>query len=264
MINPTLNKIENYWFEKIPCLHRLHDGIPKVGAHKIQHRIGMSLSLKDLDRNIEDMLSRLSIDQNMKQRALLTFDDGHKDVLLSFPILQNYPEIQPVLFLTGKQLCGDSRALPLTALYKWCFTNNMDLTDLEKYMGFNRQSLKLLPEDEQRSVLENKGIDTNPIEEEMVSSSDIDLLMKNGWIIGYHGPEHCDLQIFQSNEIEKMFLRDIKYFKGKSFVPWFAWPEGRYNEELARIAKSAGFITQFGLESVRVNKSYIYKRRIWK
>lgn len=259
----------SWWLDEIPCLHRLHLETPLQGAHKIQNIIGMSISLSVLESKLEELSENVQASNrhnNLQQKALLTFDDGHKDVLLAAPILKEFPEIQPVLFLTGRQLGGEVTPLPLTALYTWCEKNSRNPNELYEEFGFDRKSLKQLPEYEQRRLLKDAGIDIDPTEEEMLNLDEVNELVKLNWLIGYHGNHHCDLRIHKASELQSSFKRDIDLLKELGFVPWIAWPEGRWNNELFLMANELGFTAQFGLlneKGVGTN-TQILKRVIWK
>lgn len=259
----------SWWLDEIPCLHRLHIEAPLEGAHKIQNTIGMSISLSDFYTELERLSKKVRTsnnENNLNQKVLLTFDDGHKDVLLAAPILKEFPEIQPVLFLTGCQLGGDVTPLPLTALYTWCEKNSMNPNELYEEFGFDRKSLKQLPEYEQRRLLKEAGIDVNPKVEEMINLDEVNELVNRNWLIGYHGNHHCDLRIHKAAGLQSSFKRDIDLLKELGFVPWIAWPEGRWNNELFFMANELGFTAQFGLlneKGVGTNTK-ILNRAIWK
>ncbi|MGR5145604.1 hypothetical protein ACQKP8_03520 [Photobacterium alginatilyticum] len=269
-----MNKIEqskdySWWLKETPCIHRIHEFLPKKGAHRIQQRLGMSLSLTSLEiklKSISEKVQESNRKDCLNQKALITFDDGHRDVLLSLPLLAQLPELQPVLFLTGRQLRGETIPLPLTALYEWCDENNLDPNNLKDTLGFNRESLKRLPESEQRKILISNGIDINPQGEEMLSSDDIKTLIKNNWLIGYHGIHHCDLRIYLAGDLEVNFKEDLDLLQASGFMPWIAWPEGRWNDNLFSMAKNIGFDKQFGLhieKGIGSNLGMV-NRVIWK
>ncbi len=262
--------IDKYWLNiNIPCLHRLHASIPKSGAHKIQASLGMNYSLDALRSSLKS-LAKYIYKENIRTRsdkkAILSFDDGHRDILFAIPIIKEYPEIQPVLFITGNLMNGDTRALPLTALYKWCADNKRHPNSLREIFDFDRKSLKLLPEKKQRQALEKEGIDVNPSSERMVSQDDIDMLLKNGWLIGYHGPEHFDLCRMGFSELKKQMQADLKLIKNLGYVPWLAWPEGSWNDKIVKAADDIGFKLQFGLDVVKIagTNSLIINRVLWK
>ncbi len=259
----------SWWLDEIPCLHRLHLETPLQGAHKIQNKIGMSISLYVLESYLEELSEKVQASNrhnNLQQKALLTFDDGHKDVLLAALMLEEFPQVQPVLFLTGHQLAGEVTPLPLTALYTWCEKNGRNPNELYEEFGFDRKLLKQLPENEQRRLLKGAGIDVNPAEEEMVNLDEVNELVKRNWLIGYHGNHHCDLRIHKADELQSCFKRDVGLLKELGFAPWIAWPEGRWNNELFHMANKQGFTAQFGLlneKGVGTN-TQILSRKIWK
>ena len=259
----------DWWCEEIPCLHRVYKTAPIQGAHKIQKKLGMTISLSSLEKKLmalSNKVKELNYKYNLKKKALLTFDDGHKDVLLSIPLLKKFPDIQPVLFMTGRQFNGEVIPLPLTALYTWCDRNNRDPNKLMEDFGFDRLSLKLLPENEQRQRLEDAGIDINPQEEEMLNLKDLDYLNNCDWLIGYHGNYHCDLRIHRAVDIEDDFKRDLRLLLSIGYVPWIAWPEGCWNKDLYLMAERLGFTMQFGLSSKKYEGKELkmLNRVIWK
>jgi len=258
-----------WWLDEIPCLHRIHRVLPIYGAHKIQCSLGMSISLSSLEDKLKSLSKRVqkSNDKyNLKQKAILTFDDGHKDILLTIPLLRDFPDIQPVLFMTGRQLHGEVLPLPLTALYTWCDANNRDPNKLQNDFGFNRESLKLLPENEQRDELVKAGIDINPQDEEMLGLHDVSNLIQNDWLIGYHGHHHCDLRIYDRVDLEDRFKEDLALLSNPGYVPWIAWPEGRWKNTLFLMAEQLGFHKQFGLNDEKGigTNIQILNRDIWK
>ncbi len=270
MVDAIYQFESNIWWSKdIPCLHRVHYVLPNKGAQSIQNRLGMSISLSLLEQKIKQ-LSNFVMESNqrnnLRQKILLTFDDGHKDILKTVPLLQNYPGIQPILFITGNQLRGDTQPLPLTALYAWCSAHNKDPNSLKEELGFDRRSLKLLSEEKQRIVLDEAGIDLNPTGEQMVDHKDLEFLTNNNWLVGYHGSHHCDLRIHQSNELKPFFKEDYNLLRKLGYKPWLAWPEGRWNDSLYTMAKEIGFDVQFGLKGEKGIGTIpgIIDREIWK
>lgn len=260
---------DNLWLNEIPCVHRIHNTLPLDGAHGVQNSLGMTISLKLLDQKLEQLSNHVDESNkasNSNKKVLVTFDDGHKDVLETLPMLKKHPNIQPILFITGKQLRGDVQPYPLTALYTWCATHNKNPNDLKGELGFDRKFLKLQSEEHQRALLSKAGIDLNPLNEQMVNLTDLDILTKNNWLIGYHGSQHCDLRIHHPHKLKPFFIRDYKLLLERGYTPWFAWPEGRWNNSLVQMAKSVGFNVQFGLtgETGIDNDSTVINRDIWK
>lgn len=259
---------QEWWGNEVPCLHRVHNSCSISGAHKIQNKIGMSISFDKLEAKLQVISNKVkesNIETKLNKKALCTFDDGHKDILLTVDVLAKYPMIQPVVFLTGKQLVGDTTPLPLTALYSWCHLNELNPNKLISDFGFSRESLKAMPENEQRNLLIKNGVDINPVEEEMLSLREVSLLVSKGWLIAYHGSSHCDLRIYSSIELRAHFQKDFERLTHLKFKPWIAWPEGRWNDSLAEMAFNVGFQIQFGLigEKGVGTKSYCINRTIW-
>lgn len=273
--NPKLTAVryqfesDIWWSKDIPCLHRVHNTLPIKGAQSIQNTLGMSISMSLLDQKLKQLSNvvlKSNQRNNLKQKILLTFDDGHKDILKTIPLLQRYPSIQPILFITGNQLRGDTQPLPLTALYAWCSAHHKDPNSLKEELGFDRKSLKLLSEEKQRVVLDKAGIDLNPSGEQMVDHKDLEFLVNNNWLVGYHGCHHCDLRIHQPHELKPLFEEDYKLLSNLDYMPWLAWPEGRWNDPLYAMAKEIGFDAQFGLKGEKGTGTIpeIIDREIWK
>lgn len=263
-------KTSNYCFDiTIPCLHRLHVTPPTQGVHKIHVDLGMSCSVISLHQYVQDFVNNLNMRNGVckaHQKVILSFDDGFKDIHLAIPILKKFPKIQPILFITGNQINGDTTALPLVAFYNWCAENNQDPNKTSRTLGFDRNSLKQIPEIEQRKLLGSKGIDTNPVTEQMISKKEIDELLNHNWLIGYHGPEHFDLREMAKSTLYKKLVIDYKKVVQLGYTPWIAWPEGRWNHEIVTMARDVGFERQFGLNEKNKleSNSLIIDRILWK
>ena len=237
-----------WWPEQVPCLHRVHEGEP-VGARVIQAQLGMSRPLAELELRLRALAERVRAwnrDHEQRRRALVTIDDGHVDCLLLAPIFESLPELQPVLFVTATLLDGDRRPLPLTALYAWCAATGRTLDDA---LGVERMRLKLLPESEQRQKLAELGIPLEPETEVMLDRDELERLQHAGWLLGSHGPEHCDLRELDPAELAPRMLDVRRALLARGGIPWLAWPEGRCNKALLELARAAGFAWQFGLDS---------------
>jgi len=230
--------------EKIFCLHRIHDGQPLSPAHAYQKRLGLSISLTDLENHLKAVASTTA------SRFLITIDDGHRDVLKLIPLAKEL-KLNPIIFLTGRQLRGDARPLPLTSLYTWCGITNNDPNNIMDELGFDRLSLKHLRQAEQERLMSNGGIPLDAEKERMLDQTDIAYLVSHGFRIGYHGPEHCDLRIIPHDELDELFEEDIQLFKNAGHFPELAWPEGWWDDEISHIAVQRGFRRQYGLSSDR-------------
>lgn len=237
-----------WWPEQVPCLHRVHEGEP-VGARVIQARLGMSRPLAELERRLRALAERVRAwnrDHEQRRRALVTVDDGHVDCLLLAPIFAALPELQPVLFVTAPLLDGDRRPLPLTALYAWWVASGRPL---DGALDRERERLKSLPEIEQRRRLAELGAPLEPATEVMLDRDQLDRLQRAGWLLGSHGPEHCDLRRLDPAELAPRLLDARRALLARGGTPWLAWPEGRCTTALLERARAAGFAQQFGLDS---------------
>jgi hypothetical protein len=243
----------------INCLHRFHDTTDLPPAHVYQKQIGMSISLQDLRNRI------VSLSTEERTNLRITIDDGHRDILNLVPLAHEF-NLKPTVFMTGRQLRGEVKALPLTALYAWCSRNQRDPNQLQEELGFDRLSLKHLRQESQEKILADAGILLDPEEERMLDSKDIQYLISNGFRIGYHGPEHCDLRIIPHDELKQLFEADMQFFHKDGFIPELAWPEGWWDDEISDIAFQAGFERQYGLSSARFvgDTQVVWTRSIWK
>ena len=247
------------FLRSVICLHRIYTELLNSYALSFQQKIGMSISITALRNRIS------SLNQEVRSNLLVTIDDGHRDILRLVPLIKEF-SIQSIVFMTSRQLRGEVKALPLTALYAWCVRNQTDPNMLKEELGFDRLLLKHLRQDEQERLLAEADIPLDPEEERMLDTQDIRYLISNGFKVGYHGPEHCDLRTIPPDELQKLFEEDFCLFKKDGYTPELAWPEGWWNEEISDIAYRTGFEKQYGLSSTRfVDASQvIWARSIWK
>ena len=242
-----------WWHEQVPCLHRIHEGVP-VGARQIQAHIGMSLPLMEAENRLRALAERVRCwnrDHEQNRRALITIDDGHTDCLRLAPLFAQLPELQPMLFVTAALLAGDRRPLPLTVLYAWCATHGRTLAQAAVELGIDRTEMKYLPEEVQRERLALAGVSLEVEDELMLATTQIEQLLNVGWLVGSHGPEHCDLRQLEPVDLSNRLLTARRALIAFGGTPWLAWPEGRNNQTLLALARSAGFALQFGLDSER-------------
>ncbi|MEM9455526.1 MAG: polysaccharide deacetylase family protein [Myxococcota bacterium] len=239
-----------WWYEQAPCLHRVHEGVP-TGARVLQAELGLSLPLAAVVARLEALAERVGAwnhvhDQH--RRALVTLDDGHVDALMLRSVFAGLPELQPVLFVTSALLVGDRRPLPLTALYAWAAARGLAVGDLQ-VDGIDRAALKRLPETEQRARLEQHGVPLAPDDELLLDTTTLRELCDEGWMIGSHGPQHCDLREVPESELAAGLVEARRLVQRLGQPPWLAWPEGRWDGRVASMARRAGFVLQFGLDA---------------
>jgi nucleoside-diphosphate-sugar epimerase/NADPH:quinone reductase-like Zn-dependent oxidoreductase/3-oxoacyl-(acyl-carrier-protein) synthase/malonyl CoA-acyl carrier protein transacylase/arylamine N-acetyltransferase len=276
----------------IPCLHRIHTGDDRVlrGAQRVQARIGMSLPLEEVEqrlRQLAQLHQTLPRHARHDLKALVTVDDGFRDVLLLRPVFRELSQyLQPVLFVPSGLLMEQEeehqqqqedlrdsvrrRHLPLTCLYTHCSALDIDPEDQSKLGNATRLKLKTLPEKQQYERLEEAGIATDCPTDDLLTSADLDELAGEGWWIGTHGPDHSDLTkspAFHAVVIQRL-QQDVQLLKRRNWAPWFAWPEGVW---CARIAdaltlQECGLTAQFGLSSLPLGEpehASVLRRVAW-
>ena len=241
------------------CLHRIHEHLTDVPT--AYHELRMTIQLDNLLQKLID-LNHYNVENNYK--TLVTFDDGWKDVLLiPEDFFLQYNTLQPVIFLTDAQIRGDLNPLPLHKLYSWMNLNDIKIDDLIK-LSISRNDLKDLREDDQHSNLSNL-INEVSLKDEYLNSSDIKYLRSNDWIIASHGPEHSDLRFIEDGELIQLLSKSLSLLKENNIKAWIAWPEGRWDDRISKIAKDLGFTKQFGLiEELRKGSNLdVELRKLW-
>lgn len=258
----------------IPCLHRIHkDGEVLCGAHKVQESIGMSLPLSKVERRLRQLAQLSDVTAS---RALVTIDDGFRDVLLLKDIFRNLSKsLQPVLFVPSALLRDDDgmmlrkRHLPLTCLYDYCASRGIDPDDESVLGDASRSTLKAVPEKTQYERLADKSIPIDIGTSDLLSIADLHALVAEGWWVGTHGPDHSDLTTAASFEtIAATLKEDCVLIRRRGWTPWFAWPEGSW---CARVADAVALLgggptAQFGLSTPPLGEGphpAVVNRVIW-
>lgn len=240
----------------IPCLHRIHeDSQPLRGAQRVQEQIGMSLPRSQVEASLRHLARLHEMYQPLTGRefnkALVTMDDGFRDVLLLCDIFNELrASLQPVLFVPSGLLRGEAgkrQHLPLTCLYSHCAAQGIDAEDGTRLGRATRSELKRLPEEQQHQRLEEAGIAIDWPTDDLLTPADLCKLGEAGWWIAMHGPDHSDLTRAPNIvPIAEQLQQDVAR---NNWTPWFAWPEGLW---CARVADAltlrvAGLSAQFGL-----------------
>lgn len=248
----------------VPCLHRVHVGEP-TGALSIHASLGMSIEFDALF----DRLDRLEWDARADGRSprsrLITFDDGWSDVMMLAPHFGSWAHLQPVLFLTLRQLEGEQSLLPLPRLYEWCATTGNTLTSLERE-GISRVALKQMPEKEQHRLLDERGVPRVVRSREVLALEQIADLAGRGWFVASHGHEHSDLRQLDNDELARGLSAALRAVLRIGGTPWIAWPEGRCCGRTCDVAAAAGFELQFSLtaETKDFRRADLISREIYK
>lgn len=256
-----INKIQ--FDSEHPCIHRIHSDDNQVPES--YHQLGMTIHIDILLEELEN-LNKNNIESG--KTSFVTFDDGWNDVLMINPErFHSWQTLQPIIFLTDRQLNHNNPPLPLPRLYEWMSHSSKTLDDLEE-MGINRLKLKQLSEDEQHRILDEFcTIESDTLlKEQFLTEHEILSLKNEGWWFGCHGPEHSDLRFCSSEKLDTMLTFSENLNKRIGRLPILAWPEGRWEEWMATIATNRGFKLQFGLYgAIHPKKTKdVVMRKLWR
>ena len=199
-----------------------------------------------------------------RRSVLVTFDDGWAEPASLADEFGRWPHLQPVLFLTSRQLVGDAGLLPLPRLYEWCATTGVEFEELAG-RGLDRRDLKKLPESQQHARFDRVGVPRLRRSTQVLSLNRVRELMAGGWLVGSHGHDHHDLREDDLSALERGLaeaLDAIVQFGGER---WLAWPEGRCTERMCDSARRVGFVLQFSLrvEAGSIEREDLVHRDIW-
>lgn len=246
-----------------PCLHRIHSGEP-AGALRIHHSLGMSIEFGLLVDRLGQLNDQVESQGGAYRSQLVTFDDGWADVMVLVPHLDRLSRLQPVLFLTAEQCAGGRSLLPLPRLYEWCAANRTTVGTLDE-SGLSRSRLKALPERAQHARLDRLGVPRVEESPEVLPCQQIRDLMAQGWLVGSHGGDHCDLRRTSHSDLTHSLENALDAVLAIDGAPWLAWPEGRCSEAMCEVATAVGFERQFSLrvESGSVLRRDLIHREIW-
>ena len=201
-----------------------------------------------------------------KRRGLVTIDDGFRDCLQLVDTFDDLPNLQPVVFIPSAQLRGEGRHLPLTCLYEHCAQNGIDPND-PALGDIQRSALKKLPQSEQYRLLERAGVNVDLSTDDLLTVQDLDMLSERGWLVCSHGPDHSYLTTSANLESTMaMLVEDASLLVQRGWAPWFAWPEGDWNSQIAERAGRCGVTKQFGLSASTDGTSHreVANRTIWR
>lgn len=236
-----------FYPHEVPALHRVHRGEP-TPVERVHLHYGMSVEYAELTRRLQELnetVERWNVAHDAETVALVTFDDGWKDVTELATVFEALPCLCPVLFV-GENHFGDSvRPLPLQRLYQHCADHGLDPEDDLALRAANRSRLKTMSEIAQHAELDRIGIPPMVDPPWLLTPADIDGLKGSGWIAASHGPYHENLADRVGLRQELTNLADR--IEERSHMPWLCWPEGEWSPGACEDARSAGFHRQFGL-----------------
>lgn len=248
-----------------PALHRVHKGMP-TDVHRVHLRYGMSIEKSDLVQRLKGLNRRVEAwnsKHNATTVALVTFDDGWKDVLRLTNTFKHLPYLCPVLFVGENHFADPVRPLPLQRLYHHCADRALDPEDKAMLGGVTRTGLKSLPEAEQHAALDRLGIDLMLNPEWLLDAEDIARLKSSGWVVATHG--HCHEDLGKRDGLGTELASLAEAVEDRDHTPWLAWPEGYWSSSAWDIARAAGFHLQFGLLAQPCKRSFegMVMRAIW-
>ncbi len=230
-----------------PALHRMHERVP-TKVHQVHLRYGMSIEKSDLVRRLE-RLNRKVESWNRKHDAetvaLVTFDDGWKEVTHLVDTFNKFTCLCPVLFIGENHFRESVRPLPLQRLYQHCAERGLDPENETALGGGTRTGLKSLSEVEQHAILDELGVDPMLDPEWLLNDRDLEGLKSAGWIVATHG--HCHEDLTKRDNLREELTRLAEKIEDRGHMPWFCWPEGRWSAAAWEDARTAGFRLQFGL-----------------
>ncbi|MBI4129953.1 polysaccharide deacetylase family protein, partial [Candidatus Roizmanbacteria bacterium] len=102
-------------------------------------------------------------------------------------------------------------------------------------------------------------LDTN---EAFLSDSEVAALARDGWYIGSHSGTHAQLDTLQKDEM----YREVKTSKAilehrlKKKIDYFAYPKGRYNNEVLSLVRQANYKLAFSMDDGRITKNTDFLR----
>ncbi len=236
-----------FYPHEAPALHRVHESAP-TESHQVHLRYGMSIEKSDLVRRLAQLNSRVEAwnrEKDAETAALVTFDDGWKEVMHLSDTFNKLAYLCPVLFV-GENHFGESvRPLPLQRLYQHCAEQGLDPENGSALSGVTRTVLKALPEADQHAALDELGVASMLDPEWLLNAEDIKYMKTSGWTIATHGHRHEDLT--KRDRLGEELTDLAETVEDRGHTPWFSWPEGLWSPATWEKARAAGFHLQFGL-----------------
>ena len=213
--------------------------------------------------------------EEYKNIAVITFDDGYKDnYIYAYPILKRH-RIPATIFLTTDYI-GEDRLFWWDEVgYIICNTkkDKINIPNIGEYSLNNNEEknncvviisekLKKFPnklKNEYISILQNKCNVTIPpgLGEKMVLSwGEIHEMKDNGVNFGAHTKTHPILTNEILNEAEKEIVDSKKTIEKhlKIEIILFAYPNGSFNDEIIQLVKNNGFNCAVSTKQSVINK----------
>lgn len=239
------------WYPmEVPCYHRVHNKSFLLGQ-TTQFRLGLSTEFDNIRAQLEELhtqVEKWNERVGRTCRALVTFDDGYRDVLMLCETFNQLPLLQPVVFVPDEFFSETPRwPLPMHRLYAMSELNGISIEDFPP--SLQRQTLKSISIDNQNLRLDKANAPSDELLPQYLSLDDLKFLGHRGWIIGSHGPAHHDLRIFGTPVDVSLYStseHQLRSLNGSR--PWLAWPEGWYDGESMNAARKGGFSLTFTID----------------
>jgi peptidoglycan/xylan/chitin deacetylase (PgdA/CDA1 family) len=220
--------------------------------------------------------------------CVITFDDGWLDNYRhAYPILLKY-NIPATIFLPTSLIdtnhwfwpdslgyivrkcfsCPEEKSISL--LYeKWPWMKSNKVKNIDDKIDSIIESVKAWPDEEINRLIENITDMTDvtfPDERMLLNWQEVEEMSKSNISFGSHSASHAILTKLSIEKVRIEMQASLKTLREKNInhLPIFCYPNGNYTEEIAELAKSAGYsaavTTRFGVENSAPQKMFELKR----
>lgn len=229
---------------------------------------------------------------NSERYCVVTFDDGWRDnYLYAFPILQKH-NIPATIFLptaligTNRQFWPDTlsnlllhyysadvpeekKSAIASMWYRYPWKGNINSKNVEDRIDLVIEHCKELFDEERNEIIRKMtAILGLPIEGEraLLTWEEVKEMSNKGISFGSHSCTHKILTKYPVRVVQEEIWDSSLHLQeeGINYMPVFCYPNGDYNQEIARQVKAAGYLaavsTHFGLEDGSSHYHYGLKR----
>lgn len=242
----------------IPCIHRVCQEVDSV--LEMQSHFGMVMHIEQLKDKLT-LLEKAVIEENnttqQQRKALVTFDDGYRDVLMLEGYFKNHPYLQPVVFISSSLISGEDQGNWFDIYYHLLSPANRKLLNqTSNPVSFDPLEKEKLREmtwryqiDYLRKFASERKKDFPDLSELYLTKDDIRHLVDSRWYIGSHGHYHHNLTLLEEKELEDELQRSLEIIIEVGGLPWLAYPDGQWNENVVETALNAGFTRMFTIDN---------------
>lgn len=242
----------------VPCIHRVYQEVDPV--LELQSHFGMVMHIEQLKDKLT-LLEKAVIEENdntqQQRKALVTFDDGYRDVLMLEDYFKNHPYLQPVLFISSSFVSGENQGNWFDIYYHLLSPSNrkplnqtsnpVSLDPLEKERL--REMTWRYQTDYLKKFASERKKDFPDLSELYLTKDDIRHLVDSGWYIGSHGHYHHNLTLLEEKVLEDELQHSLEIILEVGGLPWLAYPDGQWNENVVETALHAGFTRMFTIDN---------------